>query len=151
MTGFDFLHVVDLHVVDEARTPARSAEVYIEVGAWPAQVAPVRVVAADLAARADFDLDAVSDLRMAVDEACSTLATLAPPGARLRCRFEVDLDRITVTARITGPGAAMISRDTFGWRVLNTLTDKVEVLDEDETEASSLGIRLIKERRTGAA
>jgi serine/threonine-protein kinase RsbW len=88
---------------------------------------------------------------MAVDEACSTLATLAPPGARLRCRFKVDLDRITVTARITGPGAAMISRDTFGWRVLNTLTDKVEVLDEDETGTSSLGIRLIKERRTGAA
>jgi serine/threonine-protein kinase RsbW len=79
------------------------------------------------------------------------LATLAPPGARLRCKIEVDLDRITVTVRIAGPGSAMISRDTFGWRVLNTLADKVEVLAGDQTESLSSGIRLIKERRTGAA
>ncbi|MGH3796243.1 MAG: ATP-binding protein [Pseudonocardiaceae bacterium] len=140
-----------MHRVDQAQTPAQYTEVYIEVDALPAQLAPVRVVAADLAARADFDLDAVSDLRMAVDEACSTLVTLAQPGSLLCCMLRVDPDRITVTARITGQGSTVISQDTFGWRVLSTLTDEVAVLAEDGSGASSLGIRLVKTRRAGTA
>ena len=140
MTGFDILHAVD-----EARRPAQCADVYIEVGVQPVQLAPVRVVAADLAARVDFDLDAVSDLRMAVDEACATLAVLARPGARLRCRLQADTDRITVTVRIPDPGGS-ISQVSFGWRVLATLADEVEVLDEDDDGTASLGIRLVKHR-----
>ncbi|MGH3816080.1 MAG: ATP-binding protein [Pseudonocardiaceae bacterium] len=124
--------------------PALCADVHIEVGVLPAQLAPVRVVAADLAARADFDLDAVADLRMAVDEACATLATMAQRGARLRCWLQIDSDRITVTARIPASGQS-ISQDTFGWRVLATLTDRVDVLDEG---GSSLGIRLVMCRGT---
>ncbi|MGH3902595.1 MAG: ATP-binding protein [Pseudonocardiaceae bacterium] len=124
--------------------PALCADVHIEVGVLPAHLAPVRVVAADLAARADFDLDAVADLRMAVDEACATLAVLAQPGARLRCRLQVEADRIMVTARIPAPGQS-ISQDSFGWRVLATLTDQVDVLDGD---GASLGIRLVMCRGT---
>lgn len=141
MTGFDILHAVG-----EAQAPAQCADVYIEVGVLPAQLAPVRVVAADLAARVDFDLDAVSDLRMAVDEACATLAMLAAPGARLRCTVQADTDQITVVARIPAAGASEIPQDTFGWRVLATLTDEVEVLDEDDAAPPSLGIRLVKHR-----
>ncbi|MGH3929771.1 MAG: ATP-binding protein [Pseudonocardiaceae bacterium] len=112
----------------------------------PTQVATVRVVAADLAARADFDLDAVSDLRMAVDEACSTLATLARPGSRLHCTLQVDPDRITVTARIPEPEYPVISQSTFGWRVLATLADEVEIIAERNSDTPSLGIRLVKMR-----
>lgn len=140
MTGFDILHAVA-----EAGSPAGYTDVYIEVGVEPAQLAPVRVVAADLAARVDFDLDAVSDLRMAVDEACATLATLAWPGTRLRCRLQAHPDRITVTVRIPDPGTS-ISQVSFGWRVLATLTDEVGVLEEDDDGAAALGIRLVKRR-----
>jgi serine/threonine-protein kinase RsbW len=146
VTSFDFPHPVN-----EALIPAEHSEVYIEVGVHPANVAPVRVVAADLAARADFDLDAVSDLRMAVDEACSTLAMLAMPDARMRCTMQVDADRITVVVQIPSPTLAPIAQDTFGWRVLATLTDEVEVLGQDATDTASLGIRLVKERRPGVA
>ncbi|MGH4026311.1 MAG: ATP-binding protein [Pseudonocardiaceae bacterium] len=134
--------------MNEAQAPTQCADVYIEVGVLPAQLAPVRVVAADLAARVDFDLDAVSDLRMAVDEVCATLAILAPPDARLRCTLQVGTDRITVTVRIPAAGALAISQDTFGWRVLATLTDEVEVLDEIDESPPSLGIRLVKHRET---
>lgn len=140
MTGFDILHAEA-----EAQSFGQCADVYIEVGVLPAQLAPVRVVAADLAARVDFDLDAVSDLRMAVDEACATLATLAQPGARLRCKLQVDADQITVVAKIPAPGLTIL-QDTFGWRVLATLTDEVEVLDENDHDPASLGIRLVKRR-----
>lgn len=146
MTGYNFLRSVN-----EATAPAEQAEVYIEVGALPAQVAPLRVVTADLAARADFDLDAVADLRMAVDEACSTLATLAVPDARMQCLVRVDTERITVTVRIPSPRIAVIAQDTFGWRVLATLADKVEILGNDVADPPSLGIRLVKERQVGVA
>lgn len=141
MTGFYFLHTAQ-----EMAAPAQCAEVNIEVGVLPTEVAPVRVVAAELATRADFDLDAVSDLRMAVEEACSTLATLARPGSRLRCTLRVEPDRITVTARIQEPASSTIAQDTFGWRVLVTLTDEVETLAENESDISSVGIRLVKVR-----
>jgi serine/threonine-protein kinase RsbW len=125
--------------------------VYLEVDAQPALLGLVRGAAAYLAARADFDLDAVSDLQMVVEEACSTLAAVTPPGARLRCLLQVDPDQITVTVLVSATGAAMIRRDTFGWRVLNTLADEVEVLSEDLAGGSLSGIRLIKARRTGVA
>jgi serine/threonine-protein kinase RsbW len=145
VTGFDFPHPVP-----EAQIPAQRIEVYIEVSALPAQLAPVRVVAAELAARADFDLDAVSDLRIAVDEACATLAALAPRNARLRCVIQVDPDRITVTVRVPVPASAVIAQDTFGWRVLDTLIDELEVLTEDGAGVPSLGIKLVKARQAGA-
>lgn len=51
--------------------------------AWLVSV--IRDMAADVAAWADFDLDAVLDLRMAVDEACLTLIGQGALDARLRC------------------------------------------------------------------
>ncbi|MGH3938574.1 MAG: ATP-binding protein [Pseudonocardiaceae bacterium] len=142
MTGFDFRCAA-------GEIPVRAAygAVTIEVDILPIQVATVRVVAADLAARADFDLDAVSDLRLAVDEACSTLATMARPGSRLHCTLQVDLDRITVTARIPEPEYPVISRSTFGWRVLATLADEAEIIAERDSGTPSLGIRLVKTRQ----
>lgn len=141
VTGFDFRCAAGV-------TPVLAAHgaVTIEVDIMPTQIATVRAVAADLAARADFDLDAVSDLRMAVDEMCSTLATLARPGSRLHCTLRVDPDRITVIARIPKPEYSMISQNTFGWQVLATLTDKVEILAEHDSDTPSLGIQLVKMR-----
>lgn len=144
--GFDSQRAVDV-----SPTPTQRPEVYLEVGVLPPELAPLRVVAADLAARADFDLDTVSDLRMAVDEACSTLAGLARPDARLRCVLQVDPDQITVTARVPVRPCSTISQDTFGWRVLATLADKVEVLTEDGSggaDDSTLGIRMHVRRVT---
>jgi len=136
---------------DEGRPPSHHCEVYLEVGVLPTQLAPVRVVAGELAARADFDLDAVADLRLAVDEVCSMLATLAPLDARMRCLLRTEPDWITVTVWIPGLRAAAVPRDTFGWRVLVTLADKVEVLGTDGSGARSLGVRLLKARQAGTS
>ena len=121
------------------------APVEVRVHADPALIPSVRAVAADLAARADFDLDAVSDLRMAVDEACSALVPLAVPGSQLRCGFTVSGGTIEALCRVPVAGGATLRQDTFGWRVLTTLTDAAEVLD-DGTEW--LGVRLRKDRLT---
>ena len=58
--------------------------VEVRTSATAALIPTIRAVASDLAARADFDLDAISDLRMAVDEACATLVDAADPASVLR-------------------------------------------------------------------
>jgi serine/threonine-protein kinase RsbW len=123
-----------------AETPT---PVEVRVHADPALIPSVRAVAADLAARADFDLDAVSDLRMAVDEACSALVPLAREGGQLRCGFVMSEGRIDVICRVPVRHEATLRQDTFGWRVLTTLTDDAEVLDADP---EWLGIHLRKQR-----
>ncbi|HEY3260054.1 MAG TPA: ATP-binding protein [Pseudonocardiaceae bacterium] len=123
--------------------------VEVRIAASAAQISAVRVVAADIAARQDFDLDAVSDLRMAVDEACATLVPLAVPGSVLSCRFMVGVDSIEVLAKVNVPRPTRVQQNTFGWRVLSTLTDEVQAISQDFDDADgrpSVGILLCLRR-----
>ena len=80
---------------------------------------------------------------MAVDEACSALVPLAAAGGQLRCGFTVIDGRVAVVARVPVSEPTTLRQDTFGWRVLSTLTDSAEVLDSDP---DWIGIRLSKDR-----
>ena len=136
---------------ESADGAAGPATVEIRTAARAALIPTVRAVASDLAARADFDLDAISDLRMAVDEACATLVGLATPDSALRCTFDVHGERIDVSARVHTPDGAELPTDSFGWRVLQTLADRVSVeagaadgAASAADSASTLTIRLHK-------
>ena len=120
--------------------------VEVRTSASAALIPTIRAVASDLAARADFDLDAISDLRMAVDEACATLVDVAAPRSDLRCTFLVRADGIEVLARVHAGPEVGVSTDTFGWRVLQTLADEVAVIgpSADDGAAATVGIRLDK-------
>lgn len=123
-----------------------TATVEIRTAASAALIPTVRAVASDLAARADFDLDAISDLRMAVDEACATLVGVAAPGSSLHCTFTVEDERIDVAASVGTVAGTDLPTDSFGWRVLQTLADDVDVRldDGDATGGAGLTIRLHK-------
>jgi serine/threonine-protein kinase RsbW len=54
-----------------------ASSVEVRTSASASLIPTIRAVASDLAARADFDLDAISDLRMAVDEAGAPETTVA--------------------------------------------------------------------------
>ena len=84
---------------DPQADPARRS-LEIRITASPKLIPTVRVAASDLAARADFDLDAISDLRMAVDEACATLVGIATAESVLTCRFTLLADRIDVEVTV---------------------------------------------------
>lgn len=101
-------------------------DIEMRLGATLVHLPIVRSVAVNIAMRADFDLDAISDLEMAVDESCSSLITRAVPDSLLIARFTISRDKIVFTATITSRDNATPSTKTFGWRVLNTLTDAVE-------------------------
>ncbi|TDP97081.1 anti-sigma regulatory factor (Ser/Thr protein kinase) [Labedaea rhizosphaerae] len=74
--------------------------------------------------RADFDLDAIADLKIAVDEACSMLIMQAAKGAVLRCTFGTDEDGIVVQSEVATDGNEPLDDTAFGWHVLSTLTDE---------------------------
>lgn len=123
-----------------------TSTVEVRTAASAALIPTIRAVASDLAARADFDLDAISDLRMAVDEACATLVDLAAPTSTLTCTFRVRAEQIEVKAEVEAAQSGMtVSTDTFGWRVLQTLADHVEAQHGAGNGGTPLvGIRLDK-------
>lgn len=140
----------DLDLPLSTDLPGEPYVVEVRTSATAALIPTIRAVASDLAARADFDLDAISDLRMAVDEACATLVDVAAPASMLQCTFRVHAEHIEVHAQVqTGTPDAVVATDTFGWRVLQTLADDVEAVRQDGDHAApTVGIRL--DKRAGA-
>jgi serine/threonine-protein kinase RsbW len=98
----------------------------LRTAASTAVIPTIRTVAADLAARADFDLDSIDDLRMAVDDLCAMLVRIAADKTGLRCTFTVRPERIEVDVEVDVTDS--LPTGSFGWRVLECLTDGVSVL-----------------------
>ncbi|WP_179951564.1 ATP-binding protein [Halopolyspora algeriensis] len=97
----------------------------VRVSAEATQLSVMRAVVGDLAMRADFDVDSIADLRLAVDEACSSLVRRAAADAWLLCRFRCGTEGLTLTAEVTSNDSSAPRTDTFSWRVLSALTDTV--------------------------
>jgi serine/threonine-protein kinase RsbW len=116
-------------MVDTTGVPAaerRGERLELRVPTSPTQLPAVRAMAGDLAMRMDFDLDAVEDLRLAVDEACATLAAIALGGSPLTVVFEATRDALWIDAWVPTAEATDVPRDGFGWAVLHTLVDSVD-------------------------
>ncbi|HKR52400.1 MAG TPA: ATP-binding protein [Pseudonocardiaceae bacterium] len=104
--------------------PVLSLELHTTAGAIA--IPTIRTIAADLAARADFDLDSIDDLRMAVDDVCAMLVRIAVLNATLSCWFTVRAERIELAAEVAADGSVdPLPTKSFGWRVLESLTDEV--------------------------
>src|SRR4051812_12490562 len=136
-----------------APTGERRAErLELRVPTSPTQLPAVRAMTGDLAMRMDFDLDAVEDLRLAVDEACATLAAIALGDSPLTVVFEASRDALRIDAWVpTAPGTD-VPRDGFGWTVLHTLVDSVDAGPGTQAEVPAgngstspvVGIALVK-------
>nr|WP_230415198.1 ATP-binding protein [Micromonospora tarapacensis] len=97
--------------------------VHLTVPADGGYLSVLRTATAGLAARLQFALDEIEDLRIAVDEACAMLLAIAARGAELDCRFSVHEDALTVEVTVpTGPGAKLPGESSFAWKVLTALT-----------------------------
>jgi serine/threonine-protein kinase RsbW len=97
-----------------------------------AQLFVLRSLAATLAIRQEFSLDGVEDVKLAVDEMCSAVTVRARTGADLVCRFAARDGQVDVSVTTVVDTADPISRDTFGWLVLTSLTDSVSSWTEPE-------------------
>jgi serine/threonine-protein kinase RsbW len=109
-----------------AQDGRRAERLELRVPTTPTQLPAVRAMAADLALRMDYDLDAVEDLRLAVDEACATLATVGLPDEPLTVVFETTRAGLHIDAWVPTQEGTDVPRDGFGWTVLGTLVDGVD-------------------------
>ncbi len=91
-----------------------------------AYLSVLRTATAGLAARLDFTLDEIEDLRIAVDEACAMLLAQAIPGTNLECAFDLGAEEMTVTVSVTAAEPRIPARDTFAWTVLSALAGTVD-------------------------
>jgi serine/threonine-protein kinase RsbW len=110
----------------------RTERLELRVPTSPTQLPAVRAMAADLALRMDFDLDAVEDLRLAVDEACATLASVARGDSPLTVVFEATREALRIDAWVPTSTGVDVPRDGFGWAILQTLVDTVEAGRSDQ-------------------
>lgn len=91
-----------------------------------AYLSVLRTATAGLAARLDFTLDDIEDMRIAVDEACAMLLSQAVPGSSLECSFALSPDDMTITVAVHSLNPRPPSADTFAWTVLSALAGSVE-------------------------
>ena len=109
-----------------AQDGRRAERLELRVPTTATQLPAVRAMAGDLAIRMDYDLDAVEDLRLAVDEACATLTQIAVGDSPLTVIFETTRAGLHIEAWVPTTEGTEVPRDGFGWAILATLVDAVE-------------------------
>jgi serine/threonine-protein kinase RsbW len=117
--------------------------VSVRLPATAAYLAVLRTTTASLAARLDFTLDEIEDLRIAVDEACCLLLAGAEPGAELTSVFEMSGDAIQITVSTQTTQDNGPARDSFAWTVLTALAGEVDSWTEPDGQQT---IALVKHR-----
>jgi serine/threonine-protein kinase RsbW len=117
--------------------------VQVTLPASSAYLSVLRTTTAGLAARLDFTLDDIEDLRIAVDEACAILLPQVAPRAELRCDFVLEDDGIVITVSAPTTRGSLPERETFSWTVLTALAGEV---DAGVAEGLTVWISLHKRR-----
>jgi serine/threonine-protein kinase RsbW len=136
--------------VEAAESPTRDV-VSVRLPAAGAYLAVLRTTTASLAARLDFTLDEIEDLRIAVDEASALLIAGAVEGADLTSVFEMSADAIHISvSTMTAEGTAhrTPTRDSFAWTVLSALAGEVDAWTDPDGRQT---ISLVKHRSRDAA
>ena len=90
----------------------------------------VRTVVAAIGTFEDLDFDAVSDLRLAVDEACTRLIRSAVPDSTLVLVVHPREHEVVVEASTTCTTQDILTPGSFSWHVLSSLTDEVTTFQD---------------------
>ena len=117
------------------------AEVELRLPADGAYASVLRTLTAGLAARLDFTMDDIEDLRIAVSEAAAMVLDEADPDAVLDCRFRLSASELALRISATSAAPEEPDYESFGWQVLATLTAEASIDAEPGTYAVNLTVR----------
>ena len=96
----------------------------LAVPATPEYVGLIRSAAAHIAAHVDLTIDAIDDLRLAVDEAFAVLIAHKPESGVVTIKFQIHSERLDI--ELTGPaGSPPPDKTSFAWTVLSALVHEV--------------------------
>ncbi len=100
---------------------AERADVELRLPADSAYVSVLRTTTAGLAARLDFPIDDIEDLRIAVGEASAMVLPEAQESSDLECAFYMSTGSLTVQVTVSAAQPVEPDYDSFAWQVLSTL------------------------------
>jgi serine/threonine-protein kinase RsbW len=102
------------------------ADVELRLPADGVYVSVVRTTTAGLAARLDFLIDDIEDLRIAVGEACAMVLPEADLESELVCSYFLSPGRLTVDVAVSASSPDGPEYDSFAWQVLSTMATRAE-------------------------
>jgi serine/threonine-protein kinase RsbW len=111
----------------------RRADVELRLPADRAYASVLRTTTAGLAARLDFPIDDIEDLRIAVGEASAMVLEEAERGTDLQCRFYQAPGELTVSVTVSVDGEIEPDEDSFAWQVLTTLATSASAESTEES------------------
>src|ERR1700754_2056823 len=124
------------HMADVANTDngqLRSGRtVELRIAAQLENLAILRTLVAAVGTFEDLDFDAVADLRLAVDEACTRLIRSAVPGSTLLLVVDPRDDAVVIEASTTCKSPDVLAPGSFSWHVLSSLTDEVRTFQNGQ-------------------
>jgi serine/threonine-protein kinase RsbW len=118
-----------------------SADVELRLPADSAYVSVLRTTSAGLAARLDFTLDDIEDLRMAVGEASALVLPEAEQDSDLTCEFFMRPGELTIRVGVPARAATPPDEDSFAWQVLTTLATQASASIEDHRYTITLSMQ----------
>jgi serine/threonine-protein kinase RsbW len=114
------------------------ADVELRLPADSAYASVLRTTTAGLAARLDFPIDDIEDLRIAVGEASAMVLPEARPDSDLTCRFYLRPGELTVRIGVEVDHVVDLDEDSFAWQVLTTLATDAATQTADGVFAISV-------------
>ena len=125
---------------------AQSVE--LRVAATLENLAVLRTLVAAIGTFEDLDFDAVADLRLAVDEACTRLIRSAVPDSTLLLVVDPQPDALVVHASTTCDSPDILAPGSFSWHVLSSLTDEVTTFTDGQSadDGAVFGISMTTRR-----
>lgn len=112
------------------------------------QLSLARLLTVAVMTRADFDGDAVEDVRMAVDEACTQLIAYAAEGGEMRCSFITGLGGVTVKLSVAKGPCAEVQKTGLGWHIIEALTDSVVVRNASAENGLEMSVVELRKRKS---
>ncbi|MET7767735.1 anti-sigma factor [Nocardia sp. NPDC005366] len=113
-------------------TTDTSTTIEVRVPAQLEQLAMLRALVETVAFMADFAVDEVTDIRLALDEIATGLILDAVPDSTLDCCFTYR-DSAAMHVRVHSVSASRTppSQDSFGWHIVRTLTRSVNAVQAE--------------------
>jgi serine/threonine-protein kinase RsbW len=119
-------------------------DIAVAIPARPEFIHVLRAVVASVAARMDFPYDAIEDLRIVVDEACTQLLRVEG-SATLRLRITPSSGEILLLASTDARSESWPTTEserTLGWQVIEGLTDQASFARDEGAPALRMSKRL---------
>ncbi len=111
--------------------------VAVTVPAAPEQLTMLRALAETVLLIADFGLDEVTDIRLALDEIATVLMQDAVIDSTISCAFTYREGVLNAQIRAVGSSETEVGAGSFGWHIVQTLTDSVTGTREPYDDAVS--------------